>query len=105
MDKTFSQRVIDATLSIPSGRVATYGDISRVCGGSGQAARSVLGILPRAARSGIDGIPWHRIVYSGGRVWSSGGYTSQRMRLYKKEGIEVNEKGYIQNFITILYGF
>jgi hypothetical protein len=41
----------------------------------------------------------------GGRVWSSGGYTSQRMRLYKKEGIEVNEKGYIQNFITILYGF
>lgn len=67
MDKTFSQRVIDATLSIPSGRVATYGDISRVCGGSGQAARSVLGILPRAARSGIDGIPWHRIVYSGGK--------------------------------------
>ncbi|MCI5051365.1 MAG: MGMT family protein [Candidatus Pacebacteria bacterium] len=105
MDKTFSERVIDAALAIPSGKVATYGDIARVCGGSGQAARSISGILARAERNGVKNIPWHRIVYSGGKVWFHHDYNKERMKLYKQEGIEVNEKGYIENFVNARYTF
>lgn len=103
--KTFSEYVIEAALSIPSGRVTTYGDIAKASGGGGQAARSVSGILSRAAQKGVQNIPWHRIVYSGGRVWSSPEYNIIRMRLYEKEGIQVNEKGYIENFILIRHTF
>jgi methylated-DNA-protein-cysteine methyltransferase-like protein len=105
METTFSERVIQAALSIPEGRVATYGDIARVCGGGGQAARSISGILGRAQKKGITGIPWHRIVYSEGRVWTSESYDDIRNKLYIKEDITVNEKGYIQNFVGIRYEF
>ncbi len=30
--KSFSERVIEAALSIPSGRVTTYGRLARACG-------------------------------------------------------------------------
>jgi len=105
MIKTFSERVLDAALSIPSGKVATYGDIARVCGAGGQAARSISGILGRAYKKGHTNIPWHRIVYSGGKVWCNDTVDAARRKLYKKEGIEVNEKGYIQNFISVRYEF
>jgi len=103
--KTFSERVIEAAISIPSGKVATYGDIAKVCGGGGQAARSISGILARAEKKGIKGIPWHRIVYSGGRIWSNNEYDTLRQKLYTKENIIVNEKGYIENFTSCRYEF
>ena len=65
--RSFKARVLEAALSIPRGRVTTYGHLARAAGGSGQAARSVSPILARYAEEGITGIPWHRIVYSGGK--------------------------------------
>jgi methylated-DNA-protein-cysteine methyltransferase-like protein len=103
--KTFSERVVDAALSIPKGRVATYGDIARVCGGSGQAARSISGILGRAYKNGVTNIPWHRIVYSGGKIWIDSEHYKNRIKLYNQEGIKVTEKGYIENFISLRYEF
>ncbi len=105
MNKTFSERVVHAALSIPSGRVATYGDIARVCGAGGQAARSISGILSRAYQKGTIDIPWHRIVYSNGKVWTSDTVDNERRSLYRKEGIIVNQKGYIENFNFIRYQF
>lgn len=105
MHKTFSERVIEAALSIPPGKIATYGDVARVCGGGGQAARSVTGILSRAYQNGEKNIPWHRIVYSDGRIWSTPKYEKRRRELYKKEGIEVDEKGYIKDFHSIRHAF
>lgn len=43
--KTFSQRVVEAALLIPKGKVTTYGAIAKACGGGGQAARSITAIL------------------------------------------------------------
>lgn len=103
--KTFSEYVIEAALSVPAGKVSTYGDIAKASGGGGQAARSISGILGRAAKKGVKNIPWHRIVYSSGRVWLTNEYHAERMKLYKKEGIKVDEKGYIQNFTAIRYEF
>jgi len=66
---------------IPSGKVATYGDVARAAGFPG-AARQVVWAL----RSG-HGLPWHRVVGAGGRISLPGenGF-EQRLRL-ESEGV------------------
>ena len=63
----FSKRVYDLALSIPEGRVTTYGTIAKAAGGGAMASRSITNILSKAPNP--KAIPWHRIVYAGGRVW------------------------------------
>ena len=104
--KTFSQRVVEAALAIPKGRVTTYGHIARAAGGGGQASRSVTAILGKAYLSGEKKIPFHRIVYAGGKVWLNNEYRTKRLKLYKEEGIEVDSKtGKIGDFEDILFTF
>ena len=103
--KTFSQRVVELAFMVPKGRVTTYGHIARAAGGGGQAARSVTAILGKAYDSGVKNIPFHRIVYAGGKVWFNDSYRIKRLALYKKEGIELDKKGFIKNFADTLYEF
>lgn len=103
--KTFSERVVELALSIPSGKVSTYGAISRAAGGGAMAAQSITSILGKAWDKGEKNIPFHRIVYSDGRVWMSEEYKKKRMALYKKEGIEVDSKNRIKDFQDKLYEF
>lgn len=95
---TFSERVVRLALSIPPGKVSTYGDIARACGGGPMASQSITSILGKAYQNGEKGIPFHRIVYSDGRVWMSPEYEQKRLKLYKKEGIELDGKGRIKDF-------
>src|ERR1700679_267063 len=90
--ETFSDRAIKLALSIPAGRVSTYGAIAHAAGGGGMAARSITGILGKAWDAGEHGIPFHRIVYSDGRIWVNETHRKKRMALYKKEGIEIDGK-------------
>ncbi len=90
---TFGERVLDLALSIKPGEISTYGDIARAAGGGGQAARSVYGILGKYYKAGHTNIPFHRIVYSNGQVWCSRDHDKERKKLYKKEGIKLDEKG------------
>lgn len=103
MKNEFSQRVWELALSIPEGRVTTYGTLARMAGAGLMAARSISSILSKFPNS--KAIPWHRIVYAGGKVWLSSEEEIKRRRLYKREGIEVNERGYIKNFDEIFYDF
>lgn len=103
MASDFSVRVWELATSIPHGRVTTYGILARVAGGGGQAARSVTSILGKAPNQGA--IPYHRIVYSGGKVWLSSRYEHERRELYELEGIMVNQRGVIQNFEEVVYYF
>lgn len=107
--KTFSEKVVALALSIPSGRVTTYGAIARAAGGGGQAARSVTAILGKAYTDGDKKlraqIPFHRIVYAGGRVWLTDEYRTKRLALYKKEGVEIDAKGFIKDFDEKFFGF
>jgi len=96
--KTFGERVLDLALDIQFGEVSTYGDIARSAGGGGQAARSISGILGKYHRAGHTDIPFHRIVYSNGQVWKSPEYNEVRNILYQKEGISIDEKGFIIDF-------
>ena len=103
--KTFSQRVVEIAMMVPSGRVTTYGQIAKAAGGGAQAARSVTAILGKAYQNGQKKIPFHRIVYAGGKVWLDNEYREKRLALYKKEKIQINEKGFIKNFQDILFEF
>lgn len=103
--KTFSEKVVEAALSIPKGRVTTYGRIARAAGGGALSSQSVTKILGKAYDNGEKGIPFHRIVYADGRVWISAKRRKERMELYRKEGIEVDGKGRIKGFADVLYEF
>ncbi len=92
-------------MSIPKGRVTTYGAISRAAGGGAMAAQSITNILGKAYMAGVKDIPFHRIVYADGRVWIDDKHYAERMRLYRKEGIKLDAKGRIQNFRDILVEF
>lgn len=102
---TFSERVVKAALSIPKGRVTTYGRITIASGGGAISAQSVTNILGKAYMEGEKRIPFHRIVYADGRIWINDKYEKERMKLYKKEGIEIDEKGKIKNFREKLFEF
>lgn len=99
----FSNRVRKFAREIPEGRVTTYGLLARASGGGGQAARSVTAILSKDPNP--KEIPFHRIVFSSGHVWKNEVCAPKRMKLYKKEGIEIDSKGKIENFGDVLYTF
>lgn len=100
---SFSRRVWQLATAIPPGRVTTYGDLAKAAGGTGQAARSVMSILGKAPNQ--KAIPYHRIVYSNGRVWLAPEYKTKRLQLYKKENIKLDSLGGIKNFAELRLDF
>ncbi len=100
---TFSQMVWELAMSIPEGRVTTYGTIAKAAGGGAMASRSISSILSKAPNQ--RAIPWHRIVYAGGKVWFDNEHEAARRKLYKKEGINIDSKGSISNFEEVYYDF
>jgi alkylated DNA nucleotide flippase Atl1 len=103
--KSFSERVVEAALSIPSGRVTTYGRLARACGAGPMASQSITTILGKAHAQGVKGIPFHRIVYANGTIWINDEHKAKRLKLYKKEGIELDIHSKIKNFNDILFEF
>lgn len=103
--KTFSQRVVEAALSIPKGRVTTYGRLARACGAGPMASQSITSILAKAHDSGVKNIPFHRIVYANGTIWISDEYRAKRLALYKKEGIIIEKGNKIKDFDEIVFEY
>lgn len=91
----FTQKVREIAKSVPSGKVVTYGMLAKAAGGGGQAARSVSSVLAKDPE--YKKIPFHRIVYSDGRVWCNDSGDSDRIRKLKKEGVAIDKKGKIVN--------
>jgi methylated-DNA-protein-cysteine methyltransferase-like protein len=100
---TFSERVVKIALSIPPGRVTTYGRIARAAGAGPMASQSITGILGRAWDQGEKHIPFHRIVYADGHIWVDAKHRKERLRLYKQEGIVLDDKDRITNFRSLLW--
>lgn len=99
----FSQKIIKLARTIPPGRVTTYGLLVQAAGGHPMMARMVTSILSKAPDA--DTVPWHRIVYSDGRVWVDPKYHSRRLKLYEKEGIKLDKNNRIIGFNQIVYTF
>jgi methylated-DNA-protein-cysteine methyltransferase-like protein len=67
---------------IPRGKVATYGDVARAAGFPGRARQVVW-----ALRASSHGLPWHRVVGTGGKILLPGeNGLEQRLRL-EGEGV------------------
>lgn len=99
----FSQKVIKLALSIPSGRVTTYGLITAAAGGHPMLSRLITHILGKSDQ--VNQIPFHRIIYSNGKIWNDPKHNKWRAKLYKKEGIKVDKNNKIVDFEKILYQF
>ena len=84
-ERTFADRVHDAVRAIPSGRVATYGDVAAAAGRP-RAARAVGTLM---ANCGQRRIPAHRVVASGGLLGGYGGQENTKAALLRAEGIVV----------------
>lgn len=85
---TFPDKVYQATLSIPKGRVATYAQIARIAGRP-RAFRAVGNVLHNNPRPNY--YPCHRVVNFKGELankFAFGGLSGQKKRL-EKEGIRV----------------
>ena len=102
--KTFSEKVIELAVKIPKGKVTTYGRLAGRAGGGAMSSQSISGILAKAERADHI-IPWHRIVYANGKVWIDDAHRTERMKLYKIEKIEIDEKGNIKDFENKLWNF
>jgi methylated-DNA-protein-cysteine methyltransferase related protein len=86
------QRLRATVDAVPTGRVATYGQVAEEAGLPGRARR--VGWLLRNLPPGSS-LPWHRIIGAGGKLSlppdSSSG-REQRKRL-RAEGVELNARG------------
>jgi methylated-DNA-protein-cysteine methyltransferase-like protein len=79
----FHERVFAVVSRIPTGFVATYGDVAEALG-----ARSVarqVGFALAALPPRRKDVPWHRVVGAGGRLTLDS--AGRQARLLKKEGI------------------
>jgi methylated-DNA-protein-cysteine methyltransferase-like protein len=74
-------RVVRCIRALPAGTVSSYGALARAAGWPG-AARQVVRILQQ-----VPGLPWHRVVGSGGAIKLPGeNGAEQRLRL-RLEGV------------------
>ena len=99
----FSKRVIELALRIPPGRVTTYGLLAVAAGGHPILAQMVTSILWKSTER--DKVPWHRIVYSNGKIWMDPRVDKIRKKLYKAEGIKLDKNNKIVDFEKIIYTF
>ena len=87
----FTERTLSIILSIPRGKVATYGQIAGVAG-SPTGARQVARVLHSLSRS--KKLPWQRVINSRGSISlpRGGGFEHQKA-LLESEGVAVSRKG------------
>lgn len=84
-------RIHDLVRQIPSGRVATYGQIARIVGCTARIAGYAMAAVPDGA-----GVPWHRVVNSQGRVSPRAeGGESRQVTLLVGEGVLFDARGRI----------
>lgn len=99
----FYEAVYAAVQKIPHGRVASYGQIARMCGNP-RAARAVGTALHHNPLPGV--IPCHRVVNHAGRLapgFAFGG-TDEQKKLLEKEGVAVNPGGHVDMKQYAWYG-
>lgn len=92
----FSQRIRTMAAQIPPGRVTTYGLLVAAAGGHPVLAQMVTHILGKMEDD--SKIPYHRIVYSSGKVWLSPENEKKRRQLYRQEGIRLDKNNRIVDF-------
>jgi len=102
MPTSFQQRIYDALLLIPKGRVTTYGAIANFLDTKAiRAVGTAVGKNPDAPT-----VPCHRVVPQSGLIgnYSAGEGVKTKIALLKSEGVFV-KAGKIVNFEAIVFQF
>lgn len=88
----FYRQVIRLIKMIPSGKVATYGQIAKLAG-KPQGSRGVAWILHSS--SDKESLPWHRVLGSQGRISFPVGtsFFRKQRRMLLSEGVDVSREG------------
>jgi len=74
-------RVVRCIRGLPQGKVSSYGAIARAAGWPG-AARQVVRILQQ-----VPGLPWHRVLGSGGAIKLRGDNAAEQKFRLRMEGV------------------
>lgn len=74
-------RVVGCIRALPPGTVSSYGAIARAAGWPG-AARQVVRILQQ-----VPGLPWHRVLGSGGAIKLRGDNAAEQKFRLRMEGV------------------
>lgn len=78
--------------AVPAGKVATYGQIARLCGDP-RGARQVSRLLHSC--SGKHDLPWHRIINSRGGISLQGDGEALQKALLEAEGVRFSGRNTI----------
>ena len=89
----FADRVYYLVTQIPSGEVATYGQIAHLAGATG-AARACGSALKQCVQAGQGDIPWHRVINAQGGISFKGDVQRAELqrKLLTKEGIDFTSR-------------
>ncbi|MBZ5665056.1 MAG: MGMT family protein [Acidobacteriia bacterium] len=74
-------RVVRCIRALPAGTVSSYGAIARAAGWPG-AARQVVRVLQQ-----VPGLPWHRVLGSGGAIKLGGENAAEQKFRLRMEGV------------------
>ena len=87
---TTYERIYALVRLIPAGRVATYGQLARLCGCTARQAGYAMAAAP-------NNIPWHRVINSRGEISArrEGGGEVEQRRLLVNEGLSFSPRGRI----------
>lgn len=88
-NKYFKEKVLEIVRQIPKGSVLTYKEVAKLSGNS-KASRAVGNILNK--NTDYKNIPCHRVVRSDGKVGEYNRGTENKIKILKKEGVEINKK-------------
>lgn len=94
--KNFKIQVLRFIVSVPKGKVVSYGQVAAACG-KPKGAREVGRILRNLDIDGNYAVPWWRVINQKGEISIKGHWTASKelqAELLRKEGISVN-----QNFV------
>ena len=94
MPPSLHERIYEVVGRIPSGRVATYGQVAREAGLPGQAR--LVGYALHVLPDDLD-IPWHRVVNASGGISLDREFGAGRLQrnLLEAEGVTFNTNGEI----------
>ncbi|MBI3627598.1 MAG: MGMT family protein [Candidatus Sungbacteria bacterium] len=102
----FYQKVYQVVKKIPSGKVATYGQIGSII--SSPRSAQIVGFALRALPEN-SGVPWQRVINSEGRISIQNlrHRQSEQADLLKKEGVEVEfrDNAYCVDLAKYLHRF
>ena len=86
------ERIYFVVRLIPEGKVASYGQISRIVG---RCTARMVGYAMSALKSSHKDVPWQRVINSQGKISLHGDGIGNKMQyeLLSSEGIQFDEKG------------